>query len=337
MHSKRYIPVIDYIKAFAILMVTTTHFFTYDEKDFLLFIYVIQMGMPLFMFITSYNFAMSATRHGRTSFSALYAPAQMKKQFGAILPAYLLMFFFELFYNLASGARFGLGEVLAALVSGGLNGGSHGGYFFCIYWQFLLFAPLLYLLLRRFPTQTLLAALVIDMAYEWLVGAIDIPRDLNRLLFIRYLFIATFGLYFYLYRSRVRLGLVAFGALLSLCYITALEFFGLDWPLTTYWLNTNVYASFYYIAICVFAFHFFENSQLPGRLHTLVRSVGVSTWQIYLFQMLFFRLGWSAPLTGLPLFFEVLIGDAFCVAMGVLWAKGERRARQLLQKNVKNA
>lgn len=49
MVGKQYIPVIDYLKAFAIVMVTTTHFFSYDEKDFLLFIYVIQMGMPLFI------------------------------------------------------------------------------------------------------------------------------------------------------------------------------------------------------------------------------------------------------------------------------------------------
>lgn len=328
MTQKRYIPIIDYLKAFAIVLVTTTHFFTYDEKDFLLFIYVIQMGMPLFMFISSYNFAMSATRHGFTSLADLYAPAQMKKHFGAILPAYILMFVFEFLWTMLAGSRYSVGDVLSAFISGGLNGGSHGGYFFCIYWQFLLFAPLLYLLLRRYPTQTLFAALVIDMAYEWLVGAIDIPRDLNRLLFVRYLFIATFGLYFNLYRSRVRLSLVTLGAVLSLCYITALEFFGLDWSLTTYWLNTNVYASFYYIAVAVFAFHFLEYKQLPGRLHTIVKRVGRSTWQIYLFQMLFFRLHWSAPLSSLPLPVEILIGDAFCVTMGCLWAAAESRVRK---------
>lgn len=333
MTQKHYIPIIDYLKAFAIVLVTTTHFFTYDEKDFLLFIYVIQMGMPLFMFISSYNFAMSATRHGFTSLADLYAPAQMKKHFGAILPAYILMFVFESLWTTLAGSRYSVGDVLSAFISGGLNGGSHGGYFFCIYWQFLLFAPLLYLLLRRYPTQTLFAALVIDMAYEWLVGAIDIPRDLNRLLFVRYLFIATFGLYFNLYRSRVRLWLVGLLALASLTYITALEFYGLDWPLTTYWLNTNVYASFYYIAVAVFAFQFLEYKMLPGRLHDLVKRIGRSTWQIYLFQMLFFRLGWSAPLSGLPLAVEVLIGDAFCVAMGCLWAYMEGRARKNLRKS----
>lgn len=138
MTQKRYIPIIDYLKAFAIVLVTTTHFFTYDEKDFLLFIYVIQMGMPLFMFISSYNFAMSATRHGFTSLADLYAPAQMKKHFGAILPAYILMFVFEFLWTTLAGSRYSVGEVLSAFISGGLNGGSHGGYFFCIYWQFLL-------------------------------------------------------------------------------------------------------------------------------------------------------------------------------------------------------
>lgn len=329
MSSKHYVPIIDYLKAFAIVLVTTTHFFTYNEKDFPLFIYVIQMGMPLFMFISSYNFAMSATHHHLTSLRALYAPAQMKKHFGGILPAYVLMFVFELGATaVLKGGVPAFGTIVYSFFTGGLNGGSHGGYFFCIYWQFLLVAPLLYLLLRRWPTQTLLAALFLDMFYEWLVGAIDIPRALNRLLFIRYLFIAVFGLYFNLYRSRVRLWLVGLGALFSLGYLTALEYFGLDWPLTTYWLNTNVYASFYYIAVAVFAFHFLEYKQLPGRLHTLVRTIGRSTWQIYLFQMLFFRLHWRAPLDGLSLPLEILVGDAFCLAMGCLWAHLEGKWRK---------
>ena len=51
--------------------------------------------------------------------------------------------------------------------------------------------------------------------------------------------------------------------------------------------------------------------------------------------MLFFRLGWSAPLSGLPLAVEVLIGDAFCVAMGCLWAYMEGRARKKFAKIVK--
>lgn len=295
MAQKKYIPIIDYLKAFAIVLVVTTHFFTYKDKDFALFIYVIQMGMPLFMFISSYNFAMSAERHGLNTLSALYAPAQMKKHFGGILPAYTLLFVVELAANLWLGKGYSLGDLLYAYISGGLNGGSHGGYFFCIYWQFLLFAPLLYLLLRRWPEQTLLAALALDMLYEFAVGAL--------------------------------------GAVFSLGYITALEYFGLDWPLTTYWLNTNVYASFYYIAVAVFAFHFFEKKQLPGKLHMLVRTIGRSTWQIYLFQMLFFRLHWSAPLGELPLFLKVLIGDAFCVAVGCLWSALESRLRKKMKKS----
>lgn len=284
------------------------------------------------MFLSSYNFAMSATRHNLATLRELYAPAQMKKHFGAIMPAYVLMFVFELLWRLAAGERFGIGSVLYAFVTGGLDGGSHGGYFFCIYWQFLLFAPLLLLLLRRWPMQALLAALVVDMAYEWLVGVLDIPRALNRLLFIRYLFIAAFGIYFSLYRERVRLWLVALGAVASLIYLTALEFFGLDWPLTTYWLNTNVYASFYYIAVAVFAFYFAGTRQLPDALHRIVHRVGRSTWQIYLFQMLFFRLHWSALFSGLPLAAEVILGDIFCVTFGSLWAIAERRARKNRKK-----
>ena len=43
MAQKKYIPIIDYLKAFAIVLVVTTHFFTYKDKDFALFIYVLSL------------------------------------------------------------------------------------------------------------------------------------------------------------------------------------------------------------------------------------------------------------------------------------------------------
>lgn len=328
MTEKKYIPLIDYLKAFAIILVTTTHFFTYDDKDFPLFIYVIQMGMPLFMLLIGYNTAMSNDRHGVNDLKSLYAPARLAKQFGAIMPAYVLMFVIE---AVASGA---LSEGLSwqrwvySFLTGGLQGGSHGGYFFCIYWQFLLFAPLLYLAVKRYPHLALIGALAVNILYEYAVGALDIPRLLNRILFIRYLFIAVFGLYFYLWRDRFKLWVAGLAGCFGLWYITALEFFGLQWVLGTYWKNTNVYACFYYIAVAVFAFHFFEYKRLPKGLHEVAHAVGTATWQIYLTQMLYFRLDLNDPMMGLPLWLQIPIGVTLCAIVGVLWHRLERRWRQ---------
>ena len=91
----KYIPIIDYMKAFAILLVTTNHFFSYPDKDFPLFSYVIQMGMPVFMLLIGFNTAMSNDRHHRTTLKDFYAPKEMWRHFAAILPAYTLMFFAE--------------------------------------------------------------------------------------------------------------------------------------------------------------------------------------------------------------------------------------------------
>ncbi len=324
MTEKQYIPLIDYLKAFAILMVTTTHFFTYDDKDFPVFIYVVQMGMPLFMLLIGYNTAMSNERHGIHSLKALYAPARLGKQFGAILPSYTLMFIIE---AVACGAlldRMPLGEWMYAYATGGLQGGSHGGYFFAVYWQFLILAPILYLLVKKYPRATLVGALLLNIVYEYAVGAWDIPRWLNRLLFMRYLFIAVFGLSFFLWRKRFRLWLVGAAACLSLWYITALEFFDFHWELSTYWKNTSVYASFYYIAVVVFAFYFFEDKRLPERLHELAHTVGSATWHIYLTQMLYFRLDLNEPLAFLPLWLQIPIGLFACTTIGVLWSRIER-------------
>lgn len=126
MAEKKYIPIIDYLKAFAIMLVTTTHFFTYNDKDFVLFIYVIQMGMPLFMLLIGYNTAMSNDRHDVNSLQVLYAPARLAKQFGTILPSYLLMFLIEALATGAFVAGLPWERWVYSLLTGGLQGGSHG-------------------------------------------------------------------------------------------------------------------------------------------------------------------------------------------------------------------
>lgn len=328
MAEKKYIPIIDYLKAFAIMLVTTTHFFTYNDKDFVLFIYVIQMGMPLFMLLIGYNTAMSNDRHDVNSLQALYAPARLAKQFGTILPSYLLMFLIEALATGAFVAGLPWERWVYSLLTGGLQGGSHGGYFFAIYWQFLLVAPILYLLVKRYPTATLLGALALNMFYEYAVGRGGIPRLLNRILFMRYLFIAVFGLYFYLWRNRIKPWMAVLAAGFGLWYITALEFYGLHGPLIRYWKNTNVYASFYYIAVVVLAFYFFENKRLPKGLHEVAHHMGAATWHIYLTQMLYFRLHLNSPMAGLPLWVQIPIGVCLCSLVGVGWNLAERSVRK---------
>lgn len=328
MAEKKYIPIIDYLKALAIMLVTTTHFFTYDDKDFPFFIYVVQMGMPLFMLLIGYNTAMSNDRHDVNTLAALYAPKRLAKQFGGIMPSYLLMFAIEAVASGALVSHLPWERWVYSFLTGGLQGGSHGGYFFAIYWQFLLLAPILYLLVKRYPTATLLGALALNVLYEYAVGALEIPRLLNRILFMRYLFIAVFGLYFYLWRSRFKLWVIGLAACFSLWYITALEFFGLQWVLGTYWKNTNVYACFYYIAVAVFAFHFFENKRLPKGLHEVAHAMGAATWHIYLTQMLYFRLHLNSPMAGLPLWVQIPIGVALCSLVGVGWNHAERKVRK---------
>lgn len=328
--SAKYIPLIDYLKAFAILMVTTTHFFTYDEKDFFLFTYVIQMGMPVFMLLLAFNSAMSNDRHGRNTLGALYAPGVMLRSFKAILPSYALMFLLEALARGAFGDGLSLWQWVYAFVTGGLYKGSHGGYFFAIYWQYLLVAPLIYVLMRRWPRATLVGALLTNMVYEFLVGAWDIPRLVNRLLFARYLFIAVSGQYLYFYRRSLRLGWVLVGMAFSLAYITAIDSFDFWWPLNYYWRNTCVYASFYYIGLVALAFRFFEEKRLPGRLHEVASTLGRSTWHIYLTQMLYFRLGFA--IDALPLWPRVAVGLVICSAVGVAWHYVERSVTQTWRK-----
>lgn len=325
----KYIPIIDYMKAFAILLVTTNHFFSYPDKDFPLFSYVIQMGMPVFMLLIGFNTAMSNDRHHRTTLKDFYAPKEMWRHFAAILPAYTLMFFTEAILTRAFEDGLSLGQWSWSYLTGGLGKASFGGYFIPIYTQYLLVAPLIHMAIRKKPRLALLAALAVNVFYEYLVGAIGIPRSANRLLFVRYLFIATSGQYLYYNRKKISLPLLLAGMAASLVYITLNDYFDLHWFMSMYWKNTSVYASFYYIGLVALALRYFEDARLPEPWHTLGKNLGRATFYIYLTQMLYFRL--DLELTMLPLWPRVLIGICLCAAVGTAWYHLDKKIRKKCQ------
>ncbi|MDO4280012.1 MAG: hypothetical protein Q4C56_00120 [Peptococcaceae bacterium] len=192
----------------------------------------------------------------------------------------------------------------------------------------LLIGPLLFYLVKKYPRAALWGALALNMLYEYLVTGSAALQSVHRILFIRYLFITVFGMYFYLWRDRINYWLVAAGACFSLWYITAVDYFDFHWALNAFWQNTCVYASFYFIALVVAAFHFFETRRLPDPLHRVATRIGVSTWHIYLVQMMFFHAGGRQFLPMLPLWGRVAIGVSLCCALGIGWNVLERRFRK---------
>ncbi len=331
MQQKR-IALIDYLKAIATILVIITHF-GFNTKNFPLFSYVVQGSVPIFLFLSGFNSAMSFSRKNYTSLKQFYHPLRIWKSAEWLLIPYAVAYFFEVWRRNAWEYVLNPKSFLYTFFTGGIKGGIHGGYFICVYWQFILLAPLFFLLVRKWKEKGLLLLLGLDLLYELSVHMIPVPQETNRLLIFRYLFLIGFGMYFF-YHRKIHPVVLAMLFACGFTYITAIDYFKFRWFLNTYWRNTSVYSIGYFIAILVVCFHLFEDKRLPGIAHKIVTQVGISSFHIFLVQMVFYRMEWNNRfhLAGLPMGLHILANCLVCVPIGMLWHYLESLLRRRFSK-----
>lgn len=90
-----YIPIIDMMKAFAILCIIVTHsdlnVYGFPHNHFA-YCLVIDMAVPLFLLVSGYNFCLSNYRNNRIELRDLYKAETLKKQLSRIMLSYTILF-----------------------------------------------------------------------------------------------------------------------------------------------------------------------------------------------------------------------------------------------------
>ncbi len=333
--EKSYIALIDYLKALAAALVIINHF-GWEDKEFPAFTYLIQAGVPIFLFLSGFNTALSYFKKDYPSIKDYYRPDRIWAKLKWIFLPYAVVYIYEAiakneFLDLLLNQPIWM---LRTFFAGGIDGGLHGGYYICIYWQFVLLAPLLYLLIKKLDKMGLLLILLMNILYEYSMHSVDIEGSVFRLLFFRYLFLVGFGMYFYFHR-RIHPLVLTFLFISGLLYTSAVDYWDFRWPLNDFWRNSCVYAIGYFIVLIVLAFYLFEGKQLPSYLHRPISLIGRSSLHIFLAQMLYYRIKYDDAYNAQSTPAHLLINLMICICLGCLWYTVEKYLRKFLSQLTK--
>ncbi len=331
-NKNNHIALIDYLKALAAVLVIMNHF-DWENDVFPAFTYLIQAAVPIFLFLSGFNTALSYNKKDYASILDYYRPNRIWAKLEWFFLPYAVLYIYETIEKnqfLALLLHRPL-WMLCTFLGGGIDEGYYGGYYICIYWQFILIAPLLYLLIKKFDKRGLLFILALNILYEYSMHLVDIEGKVFRLLFFRYLFLVGFGMYFYFHR-KIHPAVLLFLFTTGFLYTSAVNYQGFRWPLNDFWRNTCVYSIGYFITLIVLSFYLFEGKELPRPLHRIVSLVGQSSLHIFLVQMLFYRVKYDDVYNDQLTAVHILINLVICLSLGCLWYLAERLLRKCLKE-----
>ena len=319
---KKRIEFLDYMKAVCVILVIITHI-DWTEKQIPIFDYFINMAVPVFMIISGYNFAMSSSRTigtwegGRRGMKALYNFRLMAKKFWRFVEPFLPICLVEIVLLLLEEKNINLPRIFLEGAYG------PGSYYVPLMIQLLIIFPWIYVLIKKYPRASLPIMAVVNLLFETYVVVSDMPKDDYRLLLGRYLFLISFGCWFYLYpKMRFTNGMLLAMLLVGISYLV-LNRQGVDFWLFPYWGPTAFPMDFYIIPIVVILFRLFYHSTIPGILGKLLTEIGKASYHIFLVQMVYYHFELGGALFELPLLAQIPFHVIINVTVGILFFEAQ--------------
>ena len=282
LNHKGYDPLIDFIKAYAIICVILAHGMPREFFDVTLFRIWGGMQVPLFVLVQVFH-AYKKDTPPTLRFSKILRRI--------VIPFFLTQIIFITLYYFVQW-RFGLPDQfsmdgLVKTLQGGGKG--PGSYYVWIYLQFAILLPFMFkLFLKLSPAKVCLFFIALSVLIEFACSSFSMPEWLYRLSCLRYLFLVYLGWLW------VRNGIVVSykTILLSIISIAFVLFFShsnLDLePLffNTDW-KTHRWVCYFYVAsllpfLLYLVFKICDSIELIKRLYS---TIGSSSYEIYLMQM----------------------------------------------------
>lgn len=186
---------IDVIKGIGILLIIYTHYgWTADQRKSLLFLFVVNMAIPVFMVITGYVYSLSMTRKGIEHAEQAYRlPFILKRMVRYTIPmiAVIIWEIADPHFDILSMSR---SELLAWAIDGTAGKGS---YYYPVMMQLIFFFPIIYFIIDVKKETGLIICMAMNAVYELLVWAYGMNGGCYRLLAFRYTFVIAVGVFTY--------------------------------------------------------------------------------------------------------------------------------------------
>jgi peptidoglycan/LPS O-acetylase OafA/YrhL len=189
--NERY-SLLDFLKGLSILFIIATHFgWTGKERLQFGFPFWIDMAVPFFLLISGYLQALFFDRKGIRSIDEAFQKDKIAKKLQRYFLPYCLVFIVEaviLLFMKKADAK----QLLYAFVTGGFGPGS---YYFPIIIQMIFVVPFSYVIVRKYRFRGVVYAFLVNLFFELIKFPFFMPPPQYRLLFFRYIFILSCGVF----------------------------------------------------------------------------------------------------------------------------------------------
>ncbi len=310
-----YFPVIDWLKAFAIILIVITHSLTWKERLSMGGPFWIDMAVPVFMILSGFTYSLSAEHRNIYSFNKWFSLNLILPKLKRILVAYGVAMIVEtiLFAVLQP-------ELIGGLIKRYLFGGwGPGSYYVPILLQLLLVFPVLFFIFNKSPIAAIIISFGGHLCFDVLANLIPISESVYRLLIFRYLAFVFLGIILYYYKDRLieaLYGYVLFFGALSAGYIYIYAYIGYTLTIFAKWTSTSLPTAFWAFFLVVSSFKYLRVAIL---VDNIVKIIGRASYHIFLVQMIYFML--------IAKMFEsnVIINLAICMVIGIIFYYFEMR------------
>jgi peptidoglycan/LPS O-acetylase OafA/YrhL len=318
---------LDLLKGLAIISVIILHSLTESTLVKIGAPFYIWQAVPIFIIVASFNSSNSYKRNWQGLTDA-YKNGILARRFNRLLIPFVFVWTAEIVVAMlmhimswASFINFGFGP---------------GGYFVPIMVQHILILPVMYLFARRNLKGLLIVTFIIDLVLEVVLFKLGLPASIYRILYVRYLFAGSLGIWLSMTKKKMNVWVVV-GAALSLLYITVVNYFGFQLPIEPSWRSQNVPSFIYPLLLIIIAINYFPQKVKTG-LGVALDLIGKGSYHIFLFQMVYFWVRSGVPvIRSLSPGISIMVNLIICIPLGLIFERMEGKVRLFLklQKTVK--
>ncbi len=311
---------IDYLKAFAIILVIMDHSMNEVGKSTLGYFYIIRMAVPIFVLISGYNFSAAIGKMG--SICDWYRWKRIKKKLRYYLCPMLCVFIIWMIYNTALG-RFTIPGTARAFC---LQSFGRGSYYFVIIVQLYFIFPFLYYLIRKWKGRGYCIVFCINILYEIILWLFPIPQSGYRIIGLRYIMLLALGIWVYdkiTNSSRTAKTVI----LLIISFIVGCIYIGFFIANQenavifryTVWPNTNLFSGLYIVPIFFAIVSLIQKRRIKIKwIHNIISLIGQSSYYILCTQMIMF---WGIEriwnMLNVPVYISIPCNIIFAAGSGV--------------------
>ena len=316
MEKEKRIHSIDFLKGLFVIFIIITHNNISDDARLnFLFPFWIKMAVPGFMILSGYVMYKSF-KTKNLKLKENYNIKNLTKKLLRFLIPFTMIFILEYLIYIFNN-NFSLIDLIKKYLTGGIGQGS---YYTPLMIQLLIIFPLIYYIYCKCKNKKIFIFIgfIINILFELLIWAFNIPLGLYRLLLFRYIFLIFFGAYMYensINKKSIYYLLIFLGALI----IYIIDYTKFKMPIINFWVDTSILCAVYIVPIV--------SILIKKNLHSKIFELfGKASYNIFLIQMCYFyTIGGLISKSINNIFIEIPISIILCLSIGSLFFYFEQK------------